>query len=433
MANIVFLLEHEEGHILPTFRLAQRLAVRGHRVSYIGLADGAGMVERQGFPFAAILEDVFPPGSTRTLRAKIEAAEAGETGRPIGYVDDRFADTYLGSLVRGEDLATAVAAMQPDLFLVSSLYPLHSLVLSYRFGLPVALITPWLRPFSRPAYSQYVEEALLRLRGAGMDFFRLAQKADPAARRLQDLTARFLAFRELVLCPKELDLPRPDWVAEHEVYHVEPSIDVSRGREDEFPWHRLLPERKLVYCSLGSQSQQGGRAKLLAFQHAAAEAARRLPDWQLVLSTGAIDPQELTELPEDAIAVRWVPQIPVLEKAALMITHGGLGTVKECIFHGVPMIVFPMLYDQPDNAARVLHHGLGLAGGDYGGAAAGQIVELVRQVQEDSSIRRNMDWMRDCFRKAENAGESVRLIEEVLAGAGFRPGNGPAAIAGSAS
>jgi MGT family glycosyltransferase len=414
MANIVFLLEHEEGHLLPTFQLAKRLAARGHQVSYVGLADAAELVQRQGYPFSPIMENVFPKGSTRTLRDQIEAAEAGEAGREVGYSDAAATDLFVGSLVRGEDLAAAVQTRQPDVLLVSSLFPLNALVMHYRFGIPVVLITPWLRPFPKAEYSRYIESSLMLLRGAGTELFRLIQEADPKAKRFQDIAARFIGLRELILCPADLDLPRPEWGQEPEVFYVEPSIELSRGRGDSFPWERLMPGRRLLYTSLGSQSQEAGREKLVAFHTAVAEAAGQLPEWQLVLSTGAIEPREITNLPETAIAARWVPQIPVLEKASLMITHGGLGTIKECIFHGVPMIAFPMDKDQPDNARRIVHHGLGLSGGEFSGASAGQIVSLVRQIEADSGFARRVAQMGDRFREVEESGIGVRLIEEML-------------------
>jgi zeaxanthin glucosyltransferase len=414
MANVVFLLEHEEGHLLPTFQLARRLAARGHQVSYIGLADAAELVERQGYPFSTIMENVFPKGSTRTMRDRIEAADTGVTGRRVGYSDDSLTDLFIGSLVRGEDVAAAIRARQPDVLLVSSLFPLNALVMSYRFGIPIALITPWLRPFPKVDYAQYIEMWLVKLRGAGTELFRLIQTADPKAKRFQDIAARFIALRELILCPAELDLPRPDWPPETEVFHVEASIDLNRGRNDSFPWERLLPDRRLLYASLGSQSQEAERDNLLAFHTAVAAAATQLPDWQLVLSTGAIEPREIPGLPETAIAMRWVPQIPVLEKARLMITHCGLGTVKECIFHGVPMLGFPIDKDQPDTALRIVHHGLGLSGGVFSGASAGQIVTLVRQIEADPAFLERVGRMRDHFREVEESGISVRLIEEML-------------------
>jgi zeaxanthin glucosyltransferase len=417
MANIAFLLEHEEGHMLPTFPLAQRLAARGHEVSYVGLADAVEIVQRQGFPFSPIMEDVFPRGSSRTLRDLVGTSDAVQGGRQVGYmVDVDIADTYIGSLVRGEDLERAVRTRRLDLFLVSSLFPLHALVLHYRFGLPVVLFTPWLRSFPKADYALFIENALLKLRSAGMEFFRLAQKVDPTARRLADISARFVGLRELILCPRDLELPRQEWGEEHEVYYIEGSIDRSRGSEESFPWDRVLPDRRLLYCSMGSQSHRVGE-KLLRFLDAVAEAAAQLPGWQLVLSTGLIAPEELRGLPADAIAAPWVPQIPVLGRASLMITHGGLGTVKECIVLGVPMLVFPWTNDQPENALRIAHHGLGLPGGDYTTVSPDQIAALVREIGEGpscQSIRENLERMRRRFQEVEESGVGVQRIEEVL-------------------
>jgi MGT family glycosyltransferase len=414
VSNISFLLEHEEGHLLPTFQLAKRLAARGHNVSYIGLADAADLIERKGFPFAPILEDLFPKGSTRTLRNRIEAAETENGGSPVGYMaSNHLADTYVGSLVRSEDLQTAVHTLRPDLFLAGSMFVFNPLVLLYRFQVPVVLITPWLRSFPKQDYSTLLEAGLLRLRGSGMDFFNLAKKSDPTARRLADIAVKFLAMRELILCPKELDLPRPDWRNEQEVFYVEPSIELSRGRQDDFPWDKILPDRRLLYCSLGSQSQIIGRDAVLRFLSATATAATRLPGWQLVMATGLLNPEEIPGLPADAVAARWVPQIPILERASLMITHGGLGTIKECIFHGVPVVVFPLLSDQPENSRRIAHHGLGLFG-DFKQASPDEIASLVQQVGENPSFRDNMSRMRQAFRVAEESGAGVQRIEEIL-------------------
>ena len=59
------------------------------------------------------------------------------------------------------------------------------------------------------------------------------------------------------------------------------------------------------------------------------------------------------------MASSFIPQLGLLQRASPMITNGGPGTVRECIWFRVPMIVAPCRYDQPGNAARVVRHGLG--------------------------------------------------------------------------
>ena len=57
----------------------------------------------------------------------------------------------------------------------------------------------------------------------------------------------------------------------------------------------------------------------------------------------------------------WIPQNDLLShpRTKLFITHGGLNSIQEAIFHGVPMVVVPIFGDQFDNAANVQHAGFG--------------------------------------------------------------------------
>lgn len=423
MANIAFVIDHEEGHLLPTFKLATRLAGRGHRVRYLGLADAEELVRRQGLEFSTVLADVFPRGSTRTLRTLTRGVDPKDETGPIHGIlgAGGFSDDYLISLIRGRDLEEAVRDLQPDLFLVNSHSVLHALILHYRFRLPVVLLTPYLRSFPKAGYVQEIEGALLGLRGAGLELFSLVQRADPTARRFQDITARFLAMRELILCPAELEIPRVGGEAEDEVFHVEASVDLSRRDDRDFPWEQIDPGRRLLYCSVGSQSHLVDRDQIARFLAAVIEAAASLDGWQLVLATGGtVGLRELPPLPDGAIGTNWVPQLGILERAAAMITHGGLGTVKECIFHGVPMIVFPMMRDQPDNARRIVHHYLGTAG-DFQTATAAEIAALVRRLDEDPAIRPSVSRLQQRFHEVEESGLAVRLIEEALNGKAARP------------
>ncbi len=50
----------------------------------------------------------------------------------------------------------------------------------------------------------------------------------------------------------------------------------------------------------------------------------------------------------------------IVPRCALMICHGGHGTVIRPLMHGVPVICMPMGRDQPENAARIAARGAGL-------------------------------------------------------------------------
>jgi zeaxanthin glucosyltransferase len=90
------------------------------------------------------------------------------------------------------------------------------------------------------------------------------------------------------------------------------------------------------------------------------KAADNFPELQLVLSIGKnIDPDDLGPIPPNTIVVRSAPQLELLKRSVLCITHAGLNTTLEALAQGVPMVAIPIGYEQPGIAARIAHHGVG--------------------------------------------------------------------------
>jgi zeaxanthin glucosyltransferase len=90
------------------------------------------------------------------------------------------------------------------------------------------------------------------------------------------------------------------------------------------------------------------------------EAVGRFPETQVVLSVGTnIDPDDLRPIPSNAIIVSTAPQIELLKRASLCITHAGLNTVLEALAQWVPIVAIQIGFDQPGVAARIAYHGVG--------------------------------------------------------------------------
>lgn len=57
--------------------------------------------------------------------------------------------------------------------------------------------------------------------------------------------------------------------------------------------------------------------------------------------------------------VNYAPQLELLQRAALVITHAGMNTVLEALSCGVPIVAIPITNDQPGVAARLRWSGAG--------------------------------------------------------------------------
>jgi UDP:flavonoid glycosyltransferase YjiC (YdhE family) len=76
-----------------------------------------------------------------------------------------------------------------------------------------------------------------------------------------------------------------------------------------------------------------------------------------------VDPAGVGPTPSNVRLERFVPQADVLRRAALVISHGGAGTVLGAASYGLPQFVVPLFADQWQNAVAVRDAGCGLLAG----------------------------------------------------------------------
>jgi len=71
--------------------------------------------------------------------------------------------------------------------------------------------------------------------------------------------------------------------------------------------------------------------------------------------------KQRTDLPANIMTVDWLPQQDLLghKNCRLFMTHGGLNSLIEAVYHGVPVLGLPLTTDQFGNLARVQREGYG--------------------------------------------------------------------------
>jgi MGT family glycosyltransferase len=137
----------------------------------------------------------------------------------------------------------------------------------------------------------------------------------------------------------------------------------------------------------------------------------------LIVSTGQTDPAALDPLPAGVLARRSVPQPEVLARAALFVTHGGMNSVNEATFAGVPMLVVPQGADQPLVARRVVELGAGLSIRTQD-ATTESVRALARRLLDDPRFRAGAATLQVAQRRAGGYRRAADELERYLHPAG---------------
>ena len=93
------------------------------------------------------------------------------------------------------------------------------------------------------------------------------------------------------------------------------------------------------------------------------------------------------DLPDSIFVAAYAPFSALLPRAAVMVHHGGIGTLSQCLAAGIPQLVVYMSLDQPDNAARIERLGVGL-GTPMPRLTPARLLPLVKRCLQDPAIRK---------------------------------------------
>ncbi|NEP45723.1 MAG: glycosyltransferase, partial [Okeania sp. SIO2H7] len=205
--------------------------------------------------------------------------------------------------------------------------------------------------------------------------------------------------------PAELEFPRenlPEW------FHFTGPFHYSGTREPvPFPWDKLTG-KPLIYASLGTlvNSQVDVFDKI-------ATACEGL-DAQLVISLGgSATPESLPNLPGNPLVVKYAPQLELLQKATLTITHAGMNTTLECLNNAVPMVAIPIAFDQPGIAARIAWSGAGEAI-PIKRLTVARLKKAISKVLTQPSYKQNALRLQSAIKRSGGVTRAADIIEQAV-------------------
>lgn len=156
----------------------------------------------------------------------------------------------------------------------------------------------------------------------------------------------------LGMFPEWFAPPQPDWPQptilpgfplwdEKGVTEVPPDVEDFLSAGDPpiaFTPGSAMVQGEKFFAAAVDACQRTGRRGMLLTRH-----ARHVP----------------AELPEGVKHVEYAPFSEILPRCAALVYHGGVGTLSQALAAGIPHVVMPMAFDQPDNAMRIKRLGVG--------------------------------------------------------------------------
>ncbi|AFY75970.1 glycosyltransferase, MGT family [Pleurocapsa sp. PCC 7327] len=404
------------GHLNPMMALGRELKRRGHDLTFFQIPDVKSKILAEGFNFHPIGQDVYPPGSLKKFLAHLGKLK----GPPAIIYWHQDHQQVAGVVCR--DAPKAIQKAGVEALLIDQLEPGGAAV-AERLQLPFITICNALalnrEPGIPPIFTHWVyqEASWVHLRNQVASYlsdltvqpFHVVVARYRRQWKLPPLKGSDIFFANSQLAqisqqPTTFDFPRQFLP---KCFHYTGPWRNQSAQVVPFPWERLT-DKPLIYASLGTLQI----SKYDVF-HCIAAACEPL-DVQLVITHGGgMNEEQAQKLPGSPLVVSYAPQLEVLAKATLAITHAGLNTVLDALSYGVPLVAIPITFEQPGIAARLQWTGAGQML-PVSRLSVSRLRTAIQQVLTEKSYRQNAERLRDSLRQAGGVVQAADIVERVI-------------------
>ena len=402
------------GHLNTMLPLGQELKRRGHGVTMIGILDAEDKTLAAGLEFLAYGTEEYPQGAI--------AKSLNHLSKLSGLAAFRYTMKLLaeGANVLLRDAPKIIKYSEVDALLIDQTSPGGSmadfleipfiticsgLVLNQDENVPPYL-TNW--EYNPAWWAKMRNRATWTLYGGLTKPIREVVAEYRRQWNLpfdSDSNDAYSQLAQISQQPALLEFPRkklPHW------FHFTGPYHYSGTREPvSFPWDKLTGQ-PLIYASMGTLQN-----RLIDVFDKIAAACEEL-DAQLVISLGgSATPEFLPNLSGNPLVVEYAPQLEILQKASLTITHAGMNTTLECLTNGVPMVAIPIANDQPGIAARIAWSGTGETI-PLNRLTVARLRTAISKVLTQPSYKQNALRLQEAINKAGGVTRAADIIERAV-------------------
>ena len=418
MVDILFFPDYEPNHVHSTFKIAHNLKNKGYRIAFLCVVDVKEMIQAEGFRAIPVFEDLYPEGTLRKVNYAKTETSLKENEDILEIQEHRL------QMLNGR-LDKLMRLLCPRLIVTCCFLPFESLIMHYKYNIEQIIYHPLLpsldlrRKKPNVSLAEIVQADCLNeintLKGEYMGLFlKTIRSAGKRFSHLTEIVNPISQMPQLLICPDEMEIVDVS-VKPNEIISG-PGVN-DDAEQIEYRMMEFLPAdhgKKLLFASIGP--------RVNAFSAEASKVFELLIEvmkepyfqhYHLIVSIGNLDKSSFAGVPDNVSLHNWVPQGPLLKHLSMAITHGGLGTIKECVNAGVPMLVFPLVDDQFDNAKRVEHNQLGLQA-NIETIRLTTLTNKMIHILDSKEIKDHVARMEVVFHEAENKRREVAFISDLI-------------------
>jgi UDP:flavonoid glycosyltransferase YjiC (YdhE family) len=379
MSRFLFVSLPLTGHVHPIGAVARELERRGHTVAWAG---SEGFLRPLIGPDAPVY-----PIPLRAHRGHAERGMAATRSRWAGYIVPHARTT-------GPGVEHAIADFRPDALAVDQ-HALAGAIAGHRHALPWATLAPTSMELTRPLRALPRVEAWIGERLC--EAWSAAAMPGEPPHDLRFSPHLLIAFTGAALVGESWRPPGAKLVGPA----LTPRADATR-----FPFDWLEPGRRHVLVTMGTLAADmaGG------FYRRALEALRPLGAG--VQAVVAAPPDAVPDPPDHVLVRPRVPVLDLLPRMDAVVGHGGLNTVCEALYHGVPLVIAPIRGDQPVNAEQVAEAKAGVRV-RFAGIRPEPLREALLTVLDDPAYRAAAERVGATLRAAGGAGAAAGHLERL--------------------
>lgn len=386
----------EKGHINPMIGVAQYLQRAGYELAFFAQANISAQLQAAGLHQQVFYSKAAAPAADFVTRGKVFVEKLADKAWLRKWIKTLLIDAVPAQV---KELRTVVNSFQPDIIVTDPMV-YAAVIVANEAGMPWAGVSSSLNPVTPDNWTCELTETLDELELHRKEL--LATAAWQPQFKVSDVISPWL---NIVFSVEEY-IPRRLSGNDFSFYVGHSFPAGKRGDETTFPFERLLPGVKKVYMSMGSQIYY--HPQLFA---TVAEALYD-EDIQLIFSVNELfDTNFIHTLPANVIAVPYVPQLEVLQRVQLVITHGGANSVMESLASGVPVALLPVCNDQFLQAKFITAAGAGVVLDPQRPSAAIYRQQLLPLLKTGAKEQVRVAEIAAAFERKGGAAEAAALIE----------------------